>query len=297
MARDAAEWDAHPQGEACRRAGPVTIEKIGDSAPEDFPEGGTRPLAGLRVLDLTRILAGPTCARTLAEHGAEVLHITSPQLDSVRPFVIDTGPGKRSASLHLNEATDVETLRRLVAGADVFSQGYRSGGLARRGLAPRDLAALRPGIVYVSINCYGHEGPWVARPGWDQLAGAVSGLSVAQGAPGAPVQMPAAACDYVTGYLGALGTMAALRRRAVEGGSYHVKVSLAQTATWLRDFAAMTPADPAPDFAVPDALFQETSTPFGKLRHLKPATRLSATPTGWALPAVPLGTHAAAWVG
>ena len=202
--------------------------------PSRFPgpradEHGARPLSGVRVLDLTRVLAGPTCARTLAEHGAEVLHVRSPKLPSIEPFVIDTNPGKRSCFLDLDRREDVERMRALVRDAHVFSQGYRPGALARRGFSPEELAQMRPGIIAVSIDCYGHEGPFAGRPGWEQLAQTVTGMAHEHAGDEHPALVPAAINDYTTGYLGALGVMCALARRTTEGGSWHVRVSLART--------------------------------------------------------------------
>lgn len=294
-ARTTAEWDAHPQQQATVAAGPVEIVRIGDAPPRSLPKG-PRPLSAVRVLDLTRILAGPTCGRTLAEHGAEVLLVSAPKLPSVKAFVLDTGHGKRSTCLDLDLPGDVAALQALVAEADVFSQSFRTGRLARRGLAPTELARLRPGIVCVSINCYGHEGPWVERPGWDQLASAVTGLCVIQGGPDSPPQlMNCAPCDYVTGYLAALGVLAALQRRAREGGSWEVRVSLAQTGRWMRDFSAPHDVSLPVDLSVPADYFIESETPIGRLRHLKSAVRMSATPTRWTLPATPIGQHPPLW--
>ncbi|MBX9911362.1 MAG: CoA transferase [Beijerinckiaceae bacterium] len=291
FARTPAEWDAHEQGAAIAPGGPVEIIRIGDAPIEPLPPTQW-PLGGVRVLDLTRILAGPTCGRTLAEHGAEVLLVSSPKLDSVESFVLDTGHGKRSAFLDLTQAADRSTLNRLVAQSDIFSQGFRSGALARRGLSPQDLAAIRPGLICVSINCYGHDGPWVERPGWDQLAAAATGLCAIQGEEtGKPALLRGAACDYVTGYLGALGAIVALNRRASEGGSWLVRVSLAQTGVWLRDFASPRALEARPDFSIPDSYFIETLTPFGSLRHLAPVAAMSLTPPRWGRPVVPLGTH------
>jgi crotonobetainyl-CoA:carnitine CoA-transferase CaiB-like acyl-CoA transferase len=295
MVRSAEEWDLHPQGVVVARAGPIELLRIGDAPPVPW-RPAARPLEGVRVLDLTRILAGPTCARSLAEHGAQVLLVTAGRLDTVRSFVIDTGHGKRSAELDLDLTADAATLRRLAAGTDVFSQGYRSGALARRGLSPEDLARLRPGIVYVSTNCYGHDGPWAERRGFDQLASSVTGISTVQGAPtGRPALLPNVANDYVTGYLGALGAACALRRRAVEGGSWHVRVSLCQTAQWLRDFAPVRDAASCPEFAVPDDWFASRLTAWGLLRHLAPVARLTGTPAAWETPPVPLGSDSAQW--
>ena len=146
MARTQAEWARHPQGAAVAALPLMEIMRIGDSAPEPLP-AGDRPLSSIRVLDLTRVLAGPTCARTLAEHGADVLRITSAHLPSLGYQELDTGHGKLSAELDLRARGDADILRGLVRKADVFSQGYRPGTLANRGLSPEELAAIRPGLV------------------------------------------------------------------------------------------------------------------------------------------------------
>ena len=296
MARTREEWLAHPQGEALQSVPPVSIKRIADSPIEPIP-ARARPLEGVRVLDLTRVLAGPTCARTLASHGANVLKINSPNLPSVPPFVIDTGHGKRSAFLDLNQENDHKQLKSLILSADIFSQGYRKGALAKRDLGPEQLAEQRPGIIYVSINAYGHVGPWAARPGWEQLAQTASGVAVDEGSLKAPRLIAAAATDYTTGYLGALGAMAALYRRSIEGGGYHVEVSLAQTANWLYEFGlfegdlALSNFDPA--IAAPYMVSSDTG--FGRLHHLGPIIRMSETEPRWEQVSVPLGHHPAKW--
>jgi hypothetical protein len=294
LVRTADEWAAHPQGRALADWPRVAVTKIGESPPEPLP-AGPRPLSGVRVLDLTRILAGPSHARTLAEHGADVLYIASPWLPNPDAFVMDTNHGKLSAFLDLDDRDDAARLRKLVAESDVFSQGYRAGALARRGFGPDELAELRPGLIYVSISCYGHAGPWEARPGWEQLAQTVTGIAAAQGAPDRPERMPVAACDFTTGYLAALGTMVALGRRAHEGGSYHVRASLCQSGMWFTRLGPTCDPARASGAGDPAELCVETETPFGRLRHLKPALELSETPPHWARPTVPLGSHQPAW--
>jgi hypothetical protein len=295
MARSAEEWAGHPQGQACAQNGCISIEKIGDSEPEPLTPASTRPLAGLAVLDLTRILAGPTVSKLLAGHGADVLHVSSPNLYSGLPNVLDTGQGKRSTSLDLDHAEDTATLQKLIVAADVFCQSYRNGAMARRGLSPEDIAKVRPGIIYLSVNCYGHEGPWADRPGFDPLACAAAGISIAQGEGGTPDAVPVFACDYVTGSLGALGVISALRRRAHEGGSYHVKVSLAQSAMWMHDFAPLRPRVKASAPSSDEHYFEERDTAFGHLRYVRPVPRMSITAPHWVEPVVPLGTHAPVW--
>lgn len=294
VVRTSAEWAAHPQGRALAGRPVVTITQIGDAPARPLPDGD-RPASGVRVLDLTRVLAGPTVAKTLAEHGADVLHVTGPGLERGGPFEVDTGIGKRQTLLDLDDPAHVDALWDLVAGADVFSQGYRRGAMSRRGLGPEAVAAVRPGIVYVSENCYGPVGPWAERPGWEQLAQAATGMSHREGAPGAPRLAPAAVNDYTTGYLGAYGAMVALARRAVDGGSWLVEVSLAQTSDWyLRlgddvDPHAVSPLD------VSDLLTTSESPDLGTVTHLRPALSMSESEPRWDLPPCELGAHEPTW--
>ena len=292
--RGAQEWRSSEQGRVLAALPTLEVLRVGDSPPEPL-RPAARPLSGVRVLDLTRVLAGPTSGRTLAEHGAEVLRIGSPKLPSVTPFVIDTSHGKRSAFLDLRNAAEAQQLRALACDSDVFTQGYRLGSLEKLGFGPETLHALRPGLIYSSLNCYGHEGPWRGRPGWEQLAQTVTGIAAEQGG-AAPALLPAAATDYTTGTLSALGIMIALERRAREGGSYHVRVSLSQTGMWIDSLgrceaagSGLTAEDVAP-------LLTQSETPFGVVTHLAPVLGLSETPPRWELPTVPLGTHEARWL-
>jgi crotonobetainyl-CoA:carnitine CoA-transferase CaiB-like acyl-CoA transferase len=304
MVRSMSEWAQHPQAAAVASLPLMEILKIGHSAPEPLPEGD-RPLSGIRVLDLTRVLAGPTCARTLAEHGADVLKITAPHIAARDDQEYDTGHGKLSARLDLRQPQDLETLKSLLREGDVFSQGYRPGTLADRGLSPEALAALRPGLVYVSLCAFSHEGPWASRRGFDTVVQNVSGITMRQGElfPGAepgPQFYPVSAIDYLTGYLMAFGAMVALARRAREGGSWLVRISLAQTGKWLVDRGEVPEASlkEVESELYPAEIARwsiESDTPAGRLRHLGPTVRLSETPPYWARPSVPLGHHEPAW--
>jgi crotonobetainyl-CoA:carnitine CoA-transferase CaiB-like acyl-CoA transferase len=303
VVRDAASWEAHPQGRALRALPPVWIERIGDAPPEPLSSlgaasAGARPLEGVRVLDLTRIIAGPACGRTLAEHGADVLQVGSPRLHTVRRAAIETAPGKRSALLDLADPDDRARLGVLLPQVDVLCQNARPGALARRGLGAEQVAERRPGVVYVSTDAYGHVGPWRSRPGFEPLAQASTGWADEhRDADGRPTIVPALPCDYATGYLAALGTLVALRRRAVEGGSWHVRTSLARTAMWLRDQPgrvdpAGAPGTPA---AATAALRAELDGPWGTVRQLAPAVRLSHTPPRWSTPGELPGASPAAF--
>jgi len=304
MVRSMAEWAQHPQAAAIAALPLMEILKIGDSPPEKLPEG-SRPLSGIRVLDLTRVLAGPTCARTLAEHGADVLKITATHIAARDDQEYDTGHGKLSARLDLRQPQDLDILRGLVREGDVFSQGYRPGTLADRGLSPEELAAVRPGLVYVSLCAFSHNGPWASRRGFDTVVQNVSGITTRQGElfPGAepgPQFYPVSAIDYLTGYLMAFGAMVALARRAREGGSWLVRISLAQTGRWLVNCSEVPEAslkNVAKEFseAEIDRWSIESDAPAGRLRHLGPTVRLSETPPRWARPSVPLGHNEPVW--
>jgi len=298
MLRDLAAWAAHPQGRAVAALPLLEITKIGDAPAEPLPSGA-RPLSGVRVLDLTRVIAGPMTGRTLAEHGADVLRISSPELPFLENLVIETGPGKRNAEADLKTPKGRATLEQLIAGADVFSQSYRPGTLAARGFGPEDVAKRRPGIVYVSLSAWSHTGPWTERRGYDSLVQCATGIAHEQGRDAGidgPRHLPGQALDYLSGYLGAFGAMVALRRRAREGGSWLVRLSLAQTAQWLKSLGRaeyqgglqLTPEDLAEHLV-------RSETQWGPVTQLGPVLAMSKTPPRWALPARPLGSDAAAW--
>jgi crotonobetainyl-CoA:carnitine CoA-transferase CaiB-like acyl-CoA transferase len=267
----------------------LEVVRIGDAPPQPLPKGD-RPLAGIRVLDLTRVLAGPTCAKTLAEHGADVLKITAAHLPDSGDIDLDTGLGKLSAHLDLRDPQGAQTLRRLAQGADVFSQSYRPGALAARGFSPEALAQLRPGIVAVSLSAWGQTGPWQGRRGFDSIVQTVSGMAYAQGGE-KPQLLPCSAIDYVSGYLMAFGAMVALARRAREGGSWLVRVALARTGKWIVDRGRVDPAGAV----APEPRTMETRSPAGLVTHLRPVVQLSETPPFWARPPVPLGFHRPEW--
>jgi crotonobetainyl-CoA:carnitine CoA-transferase CaiB-like acyl-CoA transferase len=292
LVRSAAEWAAHPHSAAVAGQPLLEIERIGEAPPLPLPEG-ERPLAGIRVLDLTRVLAGPTAAKTLAEHGADVLKITAAHLPDSGDIDLDTGIGKLSAQLDLREAAGMSTLRTLVQGADVFSQSYRPGALDARGFSPQELAKLRPGLIHVSLSAWGPSGPWNGRRGFDSIVQCVSGMAVAQGSAAAPKLLPCSAIDYVSGYLMAYGAMVALARRAKEGGSWRVRVALARVGKWIVDRGLVDPSGAVE----PAAGTMDTRSPAGVITHLRPVVQMSETPARWARPPVPLGHHRPEWPG
>lgn len=215
---------------------------------------------------------------------------------------IDTGLGKRSAFLDLNRVADQTTLRALIAEGrcDVFSQAYRPGALAARGLGSEALAALRPGIVAVELSAWGHLGPWAGRRGFDTIVQCASGMALVEGA-AKPRLLPVSAIDYVSGYLMAFGAMTALLRRAREGGSWRVRVSLARTGQWIVERGLLDAAAIADlPRELPDAEIagwsEETASLRGIIRHLAPVAQLAETPARWQRPPVPLGHDTPEWL-
>lgn len=292
------EWDAHSQGRAIAQLPLVSVERIGDAAPRGWPQG-ERPLAGIKVLDLTRIIAGPVGTLTLAAHGADVMLVTSPNLPSVAPLVIDTGRGKLSTHIVLHDAEGRAAFAALLRQADIVVQGYRPGGLAALGFGPEDAARIKPGIVTVSLSAYSHEGPWAGRRGFDSLVQTASGFNDAEarafGIEG-PKPLPAQILDHASGYLLACGAMTALLRQRADGGSWHVRLSLAQTGRWLRSLGridGMNAHDPARGDVL-DCL-EESPSDFGRLSAVCHPATMSETPPHWSRPSVPLGTHAPNW--
>jgi hypothetical protein len=299
MMRSHDEWSALSHAKALAELPLVSIEKIGEAAPKPWP-AGDRPLAGVRVLDLSRVIAGPVAGRTLAAHGADVLLISSPDLPAIPWLTIDTGRGKLTSFADLRSEQGREVLRGLLASADIFSQGYRPRALAALGFSPQDAAKLNPGIVYVSLSAYGHAGPWAERRGFDSLVQTSTGFNHAEGQAAGidgPKELPAQMLDHATGYLMALGAMMAKARQAREGGSWLVRVSLARTGHWLWNLGRVAGGLATEDLKgeTVKPFIEEIPSGFGALRSVTHAAILSNTPAFWARPAMPLGSHPPQW--
>jgi crotonobetainyl-CoA:carnitine CoA-transferase CaiB-like acyl-CoA transferase len=299
LMRSHEEWSATPQAQALAKLPPFTIEKIGDAPPKPWPKGD-RPLAGVRVLDLSRVIAGPVAGRTLAVHGADVMLIAGPELPAIPWLTIDTGRGKLSSFVELKDEAGRARLRALLANADIFSQGYRPQAIAALGFSPEEAAAINPGIVYVSLSAYGHAGPWAGRRGFDSLVQTSTGFNHAEGQAAGidgPKELPAQMLDHATGYLMAFGAMMARARQAREGGSWLVRVSLAQTGRWLWNLGRVADGLKTEDIkgeAIRPFL-EDMPSGFGVLSAVSHSAKLSKTPAFWARPAVPLGSHAPEW--
>jgi crotonobetainyl-CoA:carnitine CoA-transferase CaiB-like acyl-CoA transferase len=299
MMRSHEEWSATPHAKALAGLPLITIEKIGDAAPKPWPKG-ERPLAGFRVLDLSRVIAGPVAGRTLAAHGADVLLISGPDLPAVPWLTIDTGRGKLASFVELKSEAGRNALRDLLAQADIFSQGYRPRAIASLGFSPEDAARINPGIVYVTLSAYGHVGPWAERRGFDSLVQTSTGFNHAEGqAAGVdgPKELPAQMLDHATGYFMAFGAMMAKARQSRQGGSWQVRVSLAQTGRWLWNLGRVADGFRTEDLKGETVMpfIEQVDSGFGPLRSVRHSAVLSKTPAFWARPAMPLGSHPPQW--
>jgi len=323
IARTADEWAKHPQGRYLAQEPVIAVRKIAEGDPQPFGPGD-RPLSGIRVLSATHAVAGPVVGRTLAEQGAEVLQFN--RVDEFEhPWVYDdANVGFRSTYLDLRRPDNVAKGLALVQGADVFVDNFRGRKLANFGFDPEQLAAHHRGLVTVSVRCYGWGGPWSERGGFDMLGSSASGVAMAEGENGKPSMPPTALInDYVTGYMGAAGAAAALYRRAQEGGSYHVTVSLTRNAMWYLTLGLIPPEERTfatnpfrqyeslvtkPAELVPIVLklrqrllapeIVEGDTPLGHVRRLAPAVHFSKTPGRWNDPILtPMGAAPPVWRG
>ncbi|WP_336115857.1 CoA transferase [Streptomyces sp. PTD9-10] len=292
------EWAAHEQAAEVAARPLVERERLDSPHARVLPalDAAATPLlpaAGLRVLDLTRVLAGPVATRTLALLGADVLRVDAPQLPELADQHADTGFGKRSATLDLT--ADRDTFEELLASADVVVTGYRPGALDRFGLSPRALAERRPGLVVAQVSAWGAYGPWGGRRGFDSLVQVATGIALTEGAAGQPGALPAQALDHGTGYLLAAAVLRAVTEQSYDGGSRLVRLALARTARWLTDGIRPDRATDGLAYEGPDAWLAETDSPLGRLRHALPPLSFTGGPADWARPPVPWGSDPAAW--
>ena len=299
MMRSYDEWSQTPQAKALAALPILTIEKIGDAAPKPWP-AGSRPLAGLRVLDLSRVIAGPVAGRTLAAHGADVLLVSGADLPAIPWLTIDTGRGKLSTFIDLKQEEGRNQLKDLLAEADIFSQGYRPQALAQLGFSPEEAARINPGIIFVSLSAYGHVGPWAERRGFDSLVQTSTGFNHAEGTAAGidgPKELPAQILGHATGYLMAFGAMMAKARQSREGGSWHVRVSLAQTGRWIWNLGRVVDGLKTEDLKgeAIRPFVEQVPSGFGSLQAIRHTAQLSRTPAFWSRPAMPLGTHGPQW--
>jgi crotonobetainyl-CoA:carnitine CoA-transferase CaiB-like acyl-CoA transferase len=304
------QWDSHPQAQAISGF-PITIRKISDSPPSsqstNLKPGSDKCLRGLRVVELTRVIAGPVAGKTLAAHGADVLWITSSNLEDQPSLDRDFARGKRTVRLDIDVPGDRTRLDELLADADVFLQSYRPGSLARKGLSPEDIAAKsKKSIICANLSAYGPTGPWSKRRGFDSLVQTGSGMNVSEaehfGAGETARPLPFQALDHASGYFLATGISAALYRQAIEGGSYAVDVSLAGTMKFLRSLGQYEGSSgfDAPMIGkqedVPGEMLEEQESGFGKIRAVKHSAMIEGVNVGWDVMPRPLGSDCAEWI-
>ena len=293
------EWAAHPQGRAVSAEPLVRWGATDQGKPPTWAIPPARPLQGIRVLDLTRVLAGPVATRFLAGLGADVLRIDPPDWDE--PGVVpDVILGKRAARLDLRTDAGRTTLERLLAGADILVHGYRADALAGLGLDQERRQTLRPGLVDVALDAYGWTGPWRHRRGFDSLVQMSSGIADAgmrRLGKDRPHPLPVQAVDHTCGYLLAAAAITGLTRRLDTGHGCIARASLARTAALLAEqprrgdepgLARETPGDRDDDVE---------TTFWGPAHRIKAPVTVSGSPLRWDLPAGPLGTSSAAWLG
>ncbi|KAL2067532.1 hypothetical protein VTL71DRAFT_1957 [Oculimacula yallundae] len=303
--RTYAEWDALPQPRFISNM-PIQINKFGPGVTilsRQMSDKDDRCLRGIRVLELSRVIAAPVAGRTLAAHGADVLWITSPNLPDLPDIDRDLARGKRSSQLDLNTQEGRSKLAELVKGADVFIQGYRPGGLAAKGFSPSEVMKINSNIVYANMSAYGNTGPWGQNRGFDSIVQTASGMNVSEaghfeeGEPARP--MPCQALDHASGYLLATGICVALYKRAIEGGGYEVNVSLAGTMKYLRSLGQF-PGKTGFDCEIPDEkaiqeYLETRESGFGELKALRHSAAVEGHMPAWDKMPKPLGSDRPSW--
>ncbi|QXH50536.1 CoA transferase [Pseudomonas fakonensis] len=290
------DWCDHPQGQAVN-AEPLVLRETFNAPPLAWQGSETRPLAGIKVLDLTRILAGPIATRLLAAFGAEVLRIDPPGWDE--PSVAaEVTLGKRCARLDLRSDQGQATFRQLLSEADVLVHGYRADALERLGLGSEVRRKLNPGLVDVSLNAYGWSGPWQQRRGFDSLVQMSSGIAHAgkrwQQAE-KPVPLPVQALDHATGYLMAAEAIRGLGERLRSGQACRSRFSLARTAKLLIERGTVEEDLPLAAESTQDIATFTEHTPWGAARRLKGPLQVGEAVMGWERGACELGSASARW--
>ena len=289
--RSLEEWDAHPHALATRELPPLELTKLGDDGDRKLPVAD-RPLEGVRVLDCSRVLAGPVAGMTLASHGADVLRVGAEHLPYTSA-VISTGFGKRNANIDLRTPEGRETFTRLLADADVLIDAFRPGALEVLGFGPAEVARIRPGIVMVQICAFDWDGPWGGRRGFDSIIQTTTGIALAgAGDDGAPVHLPVQALDHATGFLAAFAALRGLARRQSEGGSWLARLSLLRTRNWLVDLGSGETSEVATDF---DAYMHEVDSGFGTLRAVTAPGAFAGSQPRWERAPSEIGSAAAGW--
>jgi crotonobetainyl-CoA:carnitine CoA-transferase CaiB-like acyl-CoA transferase len=287
--RTAEQWSGHPQGRAVGEL-PLVRSTENPAPPRTFaplPDGMLLPVAGIRVLDLTRVIAGPVATRTLALWGADVLRVDSPRHPEIEAQHLETGLGKRSTLLDLDVPTDRAAFESLLRQADVVVLGYRPGALDRYGLDPHALWDRNPGLIIARLSAWGDVGPWAHRRGFDSLVQAATGVALIEGSAQSPGVLPAQALDHGTGYLLAAAILRALAAQHERGSGYLIDFALAATANWLMTL----PARPAESVAGVEA----TVVTLDGITYAQPPIVFPGGPTTWRAPSRPWGGDPPQW--
>ncbi|EPR76145.1 CAIB/BAIF family protein [Leifsonia rubra CMS 76R] len=292
VVRTPEEWAEHPQAALLAELAVIELTALGDTPPSQLVETTVdAPLAGVQVLDLTRVIAGPVAGRTLALWGADVLRIDSPRHPEISWQHLDTGAGKRSTLLDLDDAADRATFEKLLETADVVLTAYRPGALDRFGLSPAALAERRPGIIVGRLSAWGTVGPLAERRGFDSIVQAATGIAMVESdGSGTPGALPTQALDHAAGYLLAAGITTAVRRRIDAGHSWLVEVSLARLATELLQQRRPRHAPAA------SAAFVPTVTTRDGVTSAVAAPHYDGGPSGFSATAVEWGSSEAKWL-
>ncbi|OLN83307.1 CaiB/baiF CoA-transferase family protein [Colletotrichum chlorophyti] len=301
------EWDGLPQSNAISNQ-PISLRKFNDgprNVPGHLIKTSRSCLRGLRVVEMSRVIAAPVAGKTLAAHGADVLWVTSPNLPDLPVLDREFSRGKRTIQLDIRKASDKAKLLELLRTADVFIQGYRPQSLAGMGLSPEELTATNPGLILANLSAFGPDGPWSTRRGFDSLVQTCSGMNVSEadhfGAGESARPMPCQALDHAAGYFLATGVSAAVYKRATEGGSWIVDVSLARVMKYLRSLGQYPGHSgfECPDIKGPadveESLFATSDTTFGKMKYVRHAAEIQGCKVGWEIMPKPLGTDIPEW--
>lgn len=300
------EWEKLPQAKAVPQI-PILLQKLRDGQPHISsmpPSSDQKCLKGIRVVEMSRVIAAPVAGKTLAAHGADVIWVTSPNLPDLPDLDRDLARGKKTVQLDITNSEDKNRLLHLLKTADVFIQGYRPGSLAAQGLSASELIKSNPNLIFANLSAWGTEGPWSSNRGFDSLVQTCSGINVADAeryGAGEPAHvLPCQALDHGAGYLLATGIIASLYKRATTGGSYEVNVSLAGVMKYLRSLGQLPGKSgfERRDFTQPvdaEAYLETKMTGFGELTAIRHSANIEGLKIGWDIMPNPLGSDVPAW--
>lgn len=304
------QWDQLAQSKAISNF-PIDVNQISSAGPKGLPPrlagGNSKPLQGLRVVEMSRVIAAPLCGRTLAAYGADVIWVTSPNLPDLPAIDRDLGRGKRTVQLDIHDPSDKARLIELVRTADVFIQGFRPGSLAAHGLGAEDLLKVNPSLVIANMSAFGPRGPWSGRRGYDSLVQTCSGMNVAEAEHAGKGEVarptPCQALDHAGGYFLATGVLAAIYKRATQGGAWRVDVSLAGVMRYLRSlgqYPGTSGFDGVRDYEKPkdvtEEFFETRQTGFGVMKAIRHSARIEGVDIGWDTMSKPLGSDSPEWL-